>query len=101
MLNPHLTKLREKKRSEIGKIPRKTKANCLHTCTSLSEKKSSYKDTCSSIELACCSLNFVTIFVRLKTKAMFYHGYDSYLNYAYPYDELKPLSCSGQDTWGR
>lgn len=37
---------------------------------------------------------------RLKTKAMFYHGYDSYLNYAYPYDELKPLSCSGQDTWG-
>lgn len=38
---------------------------------------------------------------RLKTKAMFYHGYDSYLNYAYPYDELKPLSCSGQDTWGR
>ena len=32
---------------------------------------------------------------------MFYHGYDSYLKYAYPYDELKPLSCSGQDTWGR
>lgn len=37
---------------------------------------------------------------RLKTKAMFYHGYDSYLQYAYPYDELRPLSCSGQDTWG-
>ncbi|CAH3046550.1 unnamed protein product [Porites evermanni] len=31
---------------------------------------------------------------------MFYHGYDSYLQYAYPYDELKPLSCSGHDTWG-
>ena len=38
---------------------------------------------------------------RLKTKAMFYHGYDSYLQYAYPYDELRPLSCGGQDTWGR
>lgn len=37
---------------------------------------------------------------RQKTKAMFYHGYDSYLQYAYPYDELKPLSCSGHDTWG-
>lgn len=37
---------------------------------------------------------------RLKTKSMFYHGYDSYLRHAYPYDELKPLSCSGQDTWG-
>ncbi|XP_031560512.1 ER degradation-enhancing alpha-mannosidase-like protein 2 isoform X2 [Actinia tenebrosa] len=37
---------------------------------------------------------------REKTKAMFYHGYDNYLKYAYPYDELKPLSCTGQDTWG-
>ena len=44
---------------------------------------------------------FSYYFFRLKTKAMFYHGYDSYLHYAYPYDELKPLSCSGQDTWGR
>ena len=51
-----------------------------------------------------CSLSMLMVefsFLRLKTKAMFYHGYDSYLNYAYPYDELKPLSCSGQDTWGR
>ena len=38
---------------------------------------------------------------REKAKSMFYHGYDGYLTYAYPYDELKPLSCSGQDTWGR
>ncbi|XP_065676424.1 ER degradation-enhancing alpha-mannosidase-like protein 2 isoform X3 [Hydra vulgaris] len=37
---------------------------------------------------------------REKARQMFYHGYDSYLKYAYPYDELKPLSCSGQDTWG-
>ena len=31
---------------------------------------------------------------------MFYHGYDSYLEHAYPLDELKPLTCTGQDTWG-
>ncbi|KAM3967994.1 ER degradation-enhancing alpha-mannosidase-like protein 2 [Aphomia sociella] len=31
---------------------------------------------------------------------MFQHAYDSYLKYAYPYDELRPLSCDGVDTWG-
>ncbi|GBP56931.1 ER degradation-enhancing alpha-mannosidase-like protein 2 [Eumeta japonica] len=31
---------------------------------------------------------------------MFQHAYDSYLRYAYPYDELRPLSCDGIDTWG-
>ncbi|XP_025831739.1 ER degradation-enhancing alpha-mannosidase-like protein 2 isoform X3 [Agrilus planipennis] len=31
---------------------------------------------------------------------MFQHAYNSYLKYAYPYDELRPLSCDGIDTWG-
>lgn len=31
---------------------------------------------------------------------MFTHAYDSYLKYAFPYDELRPLSCDGVDTWG-
>jgi ER degradation enhancer, mannosidase alpha-like 2 len=31
---------------------------------------------------------------------MFYHTYDSYLHYAFPKDELKPLSCHGADTLG-
>lgn len=31
---------------------------------------------------------------------MFDHAYSSYLNYAYPYDELRSLSCDGFDTWG-
>uniref|UniRef100_A0A915M4T8 alpha-1,2-Mannosidase n=1 Tax=Meloidogyne javanica TaxID=6303 RepID=A0A915M4T8_MELJA len=35
-----------------------------------------------------------------KVKSMFYHAYNGYLNYAYPKDELRPLSCTGQDTWG-
>lgn len=32
---------------------------------------------------------------------MFYHAYDSYLKYAYPYDELRPISCDGINTYGR
>uniref|UniRef100_A0A8C7D2H4 alpha-1,2-Mannosidase n=1 Tax=Oncorhynchus kisutch TaxID=8019 RepID=A0A8C7D2H4_ONCKI len=35
-----------------------------------------------------------------KIKSMFYHAYNSYLDHAYPYDELRPLTCDGQDTWG-
>ncbi|UJR24934.1 hypothetical protein I4U23_006298 [Adineta vaga] len=35
-----------------------------------------------------------------RVKQMFYHAYDSYLKYAYPYDELRPLTCDGYDTWG-
>ena len=31
---------------------------------------------------------------------MFYHAYDNYMKYAFPKDELKPLSCTGHDTWG-
>jgi mannosidase alpha-like ER degradation enhancer 1 len=27
---------------------------------------------------------------------MFYHGFTSYLNYAYPLDELNPITCSGR-----
>lgn len=32
---------------------------------------------------------------------MFHHAYDGYLKYAYPLDELRPLTCDGHDTWGR
>lgn len=31
---------------------------------------------------------------------MFFRAYDGYLEHAYPYDELRPLSCDGVDTWG-
>ena len=27
---------------------------------------------------------------------MFYHGFDSYMNYAYPLDELDPIGCKGR-----
>lgn len=37
---------------------------------------------------------------REKVRRMFYHAYDGYLNHAFPLDELKPITCVGQDTWG-
>ncbi|KAG5886978.1 hypothetical protein JTB14_006620 [Gonioctena quinquepunctata] len=38
--------------------------------------------------------------LREEVREMFYHAYDSYLKYAYPYDELRPISCDGMDTYG-
>lgn len=35
-----------------------------------------------------------------KVKQIFYHAYDGYLQYAFPMDELQPLTCKGRDTWG-
>ncbi|XP_066289002.1 ER degradation-enhancing alpha-mannosidase-like protein 2 isoform X2 [Branchiostoma lanceolatum] len=37
---------------------------------------------------------------REQVRSMFQHAYDGYLRYAYPYDELQPLTCDGTDTWG-
>lgn len=31
---------------------------------------------------------------------MFYHAYEGYLQHASGYDELRPLTCDGVDTWG-
>ncbi|KAG8131871.1 hypothetical protein E2320_009774 [Naja naja] len=39
-------------------------------------------------------------YYRDRVKSMFYHAYDNYLVNAFPYDELRPLTCDGQDTWG-
>ncbi|KAF8812365.1 glycoside hydrolase family 47 protein [Phlegmacium glaucopus] len=33
---------------------------------------------------------------REKTRELWYHGFDSYMTYAFPLDELTPLSCSGR-----
>ncbi|KAJ0409517.1 hypothetical protein ATCC90586_009057 [Pythium insidiosum] len=38
--------------------------------------------------------------LREKARAMFYHGYRSYMDHAFPWDELKPLSCEGR-RWDR
>ncbi|XP_061662712.1 ER degradation-enhancing alpha-mannosidase-like protein 2 isoform X5 [Syngnathoides biaculeatus] len=38
--------------------------------------------------------------IRQRIKGMFYHAYNAYLDNAFPYDELRPLTCDGQDTWG-
>jgi len=39
--------------------------------------------------------------LREEVRGEFQHAYEGYLNYAYPYDELRPLSCDGVDTWGK
>lgn len=39
-------------------------------------------------------------YLREEVKRMFYHGYDNYMKFAFPLDELKPISCSGYDTLG-
>lgn len=38
--------------------------------------------------------------LREEVRTMFDYAYSSYLTYAYPYDELRSLSCDGFDTWG-
>lgn len=38
---------------------------------------------------------------REEAREMFYHGYDNYIQHAYPDDELKPLSCKGRRRDGK
>ena len=38
--------------------------------------------------------------LRQEVREMFYHAYDGYMRYAYPLDELQPLTCRGANTWG-
>ncbi|TDG42004.1 hypothetical protein AWZ03_011578 [Drosophila navojoa] len=38
--------------------------------------------------------------LREDVRRMFQHAYDGYLKYAGNYDELRPLTCDGHDTWG-
>ena len=38
--------------------------------------------------------------LRDEAAALFTHGFDSYMEHAFPADTLKPLSCAGADDWG-
>lgn len=38
--------------------------------------------------------------LKREVKELFYHAYNGYMTYAYPLDELQPLTCRGVDTWG-
>lgn len=40
------------------------------------------------------------IVLREEVRSMFDYAYSGYLTHAYPYDELRSLSCDGFDTWG-
>jgi mannosidase alpha-like ER degradation enhancer 3 len=36
------------------------------------------------------------LFYREEVLEMFHHAYNSYMQHAYPHDELMPLSCQGR-----
>ncbi|XP_059650731.1 alpha-mannosidase I MNS4 [Cornus florida] len=38
--------------------------------------------------------------LRDEVHDMFYHAFNGYMDHAFPLDELKPLSCEGEDTLG-
>uniref|UniRef100_A0A7N0TKH9 alpha-1,2-Mannosidase n=1 Tax=Kalanchoe fedtschenkoi TaxID=63787 RepID=A0A7N0TKH9_KALFE len=38
--------------------------------------------------------------LREEVRGMFYHAFDGYMEHAFPHDELRPLSCAGEDTIG-
>ncbi|KAG0466858.1 hypothetical protein HPP92_018438, partial [Vanilla planifolia] len=38
--------------------------------------------------------------LRDEVRDMFYHAFDGYMQHAFPLDELRPLSCQGEDTLG-
>jgi len=40
------------------------------------------------------------IALREEAREMFYHGYNNYINHAFPFDDLKPETCEGHNTWG-
>lgn len=53
-----------------------------------------------SLERSCSSRSAMVhllILLREQVKEMFYHGWRNYMMYAFPDDELKPLSCAGRD----
>ena len=43
-----------------------------------------------------CIKNLFFVMGRDKTKEMFYHGYNHYMQHAYPLDELNPIQCVGR-----
>ena len=68
---------------------------CANSITVLS--MSSWQIEGLRLEIAMCSECKNLIFnddTRRETQQMFYHGYDNYMKYAFPEDELRPLSCA-------
>jgi len=40
------------------------------------------------------------IYLREATREMLNHAFNGYMQYAYPKDELMPMTCQGKNTWG-
>lgn len=63
----------------------------------------------ASVVICCCfAVNSVADGVtveeakvlRDEVHEMFYHAFDGYMKHAFPLDELRPLSCGGEDSLG-
>jgi len=54
----------------------------------------------SSVSITEETLENELVSYRKRVEAMFYHAYNNYLELAFPYDELRPLTCDGVNTWG-
>lgn len=54
-----------------------------------------------SVPLPSADFYLLHLSFRERIVNMFKYAYENYLQYAYPYDELRPLSCDGIDTWGK
>eukprot|EP00118_Oscarella_pearsei_P013365 m.106224 g.106224 ORF g.106224 m.106224 type:complete len:120 (+) comp37256_c0_seq13:23-382(+) len=48
------------------------------------------------VEVVQAMSNIQKTFLRDTAKEMFFHAYNAYMEYAYPADELMPLSCKGR-----
>ena len=48
-----------------------------------------------------CSMDAKMRKIREEVKEMYVETFDNYMKYAFPMDELKPLSCSGQKSLGK
>ena len=59
-------------------------AETLSSCRTVSSGKNRYFSENERVKL------------REKARQMFYFGYDNYMNFAFPKDELDPIHCTGR-----
>ncbi|KAJ7558268.1 hypothetical protein O6H91_04G031400 [Diphasiastrum complanatum] len=49
---------------------------------------------------AAATSSFEASQLRDEVRKMFYHSFNGYMEHAFPFDELRPLSCTGEDSLG-
>eukprot|EP00762_Andalucia_godoyi_P001799 ANDGO_07127.mRNA.1 Alpha-mannosidase I MNS4 len=59
-----------------------------------------YRIGCHGMDTSGVFADAERIHYRDHVKGMFDHAFSSYMTHAFPQDELRPLTCSGRNTWG-